>query len=204
MYGPDRLIAALQARRAPSGDLSTLAALFGRTVVFLIRSNMANLLTTLLLLGALGSAGCGDAGTMTNTPPPPAKQPAEPPAQPQPADSAPPPASAPAPAPEAAPAPAPAVYSFAVDTLSRGTGVPEEAKDAARRVVAMAEEDRARGVKVTIGKPEVIGLEGERRVCIAYDDAEEGSRAYERAREIVRGVDLINLTVEPCKQEKES
>lgn len=99
----------------------------------------------------------------------------------------------------------PPVRSFAVYALSRGTGVPPEARAALREVVELAEEDQRRGVKVTITTTR-IGIEGETRACIAYEDQNEGSRAYERARAIVRDVDLVNLKVEPCaaNEEKES
>ena len=105
--------------------------------------------------------------------------------------------------PKPRPAESAAVASFAVYALSRGKGVPPEAREALRRVVELAEEDRRRGVKVTVTTTR-IGLEGETRACLAYEDPKEGTRAFERARAIVKNVDLVNLKAEPCKQEKES
>jgi hypothetical protein len=98
----------------------------------------------------------------------------------------------PPPAPERAP-----VTSFAVYALSRGKGVPPEAREAQQRVVALAEESRKRGVKVTVTTTR-IGIEGETRVCFAYEDPKDGARDYERARDLVKDVDLVNLKVESC------
>ncbi|HYC62058.1 MAG TPA: hypothetical protein VEK79_21075 [Thermoanaerobaculia bacterium] len=104
-----------------------------------------------------------------------------------------------APAPET-PAPIP---SFAVYALSRGKGVPAEAREALRRVAELAEEQQRRGVKVKITTTR-MGIEGETRVCVAYEDPNEGARAYDRAKNIVKNVDLVNLTIESCVEEKES
>jgi hypothetical protein len=102
----------------------------------------------------------------------------------------------------------PPLQSFAVYALSRGKGVPPEAREALRRVVEFAEEEQKRGVKVTVTSTR-IGIEGETRVCLSYEDSKEGARAYERARAIVKNVDLLNLEVEPCgetanKEEEDS
>jgi hypothetical protein len=98
----------------------------------------------------------------------------------------------PPPSPEGKP-----IASFAVYALSRGKGVPPEAREALRRVEALAEESRKRGVKVTVTTTR-IGIEGETRVCFIYEDPKEGARDYERARDLVKDVDLVNLKVESC------
>lgn len=97
----------------------------------------------------------------------------------------------------------PPVRSFAVYALSRGKGVPPEAAEALRKVVALAEEDQRRGVQVSFTTKR-FGLEGEARACITYEDAQAGARALESARSIVKNVDLVNLEVEPCNEEKSS
>ena len=89
------------------------------------------------------------------------------------------------------------IASFAVYTLSRGNGVTAEAREALKKVEQVLESDRARGVSVRVDKTR-IGLEGETRLCAAYDDRLAGARAYERVKEIVHGVDLVNLVIEPC------
>jgi hypothetical protein len=90
-----------------------------------------------------------------------------------------------------------ATKSFAVYTLSRGTGVPPEAREAQLKIQKLAEADRDRGLSVSIETTR-IGIEGERRLCVTYQDPRSGARAFARARVIVKGVDLINLVVEPC------
>jgi len=87
---------------------------------------------------------------------------------------------------------------FAIYTMSRGRGVPPEAREAEQQVQKLAESDRDRGLRVTVQTTR-IGIEGERRLCVTYEDAKEGTRALERARAIVKGVDLVNLVEEPCK-----
>jgi len=84
-----------------------------------------------------------------------------------------------------------------VYALSRGKGVPPEARAALQRVETMVEESRKRGVTVTVTTAR-IGIEGETRVCFAYEDPKEGARDYERARDLVKDVDLVNLKVESC------
>ena len=110
------------------------------------------------------------------------------------------PVSAPPKQPPAAAVPraAAAATSFAVVALSRGRGVPAEAREGLKRVSAMVEEDRARGVRVE-SRSERIGLEGETRLCVEYESAAEGRRAMEKAEQIARGVDLLRVEAGPCR-----
>lgn len=94
------------------------------------------------------------------------------------------------------PAPKPPV-SFTIVALSRGKGVPPATREALRSVQELVETDRRQGVKVIVETTR-IGLEGETRTCVEYQDTVAGARAYERARAIVKGVDLATLTLEPC------
>ena len=94
------------------------------------------------------------------------------------------------------------VKSFAVYALSRGRGVPPQAREALRKVRALVEQDQKRGISVTIETTR-IGIEGETRMCIDYKNGADGTRAYDRVRAIVKGIDLVNLVAEPCaKNEK--
>ncbi|HVR72305.1 MAG TPA: hypothetical protein VMT87_15800 [Vicinamibacteria bacterium] len=81
--------------------------------------------------------------------------------------------------------------------LSRGKGVPREAREALGKVRALVEADRARGVSVRLESAR-IGLEGETRLCAEYEDAAAAARAYARASALVEGVDLVNLVAGPC------
>ena len=107
---------------------------------------------------------------------------------------------------EQAPAERTPFRSFALYVLSRGKGVPDEAWEALGKVRALAETDREKGVAVTIQEKR-IGLEGERRLCIEYEERKEARRAYGRAKALVEGVDLARIEIETCaepdKNEKE-
>lgn len=89
------------------------------------------------------------------------------------------------------------IRSFAVYALSRGKGVPPEAREALLEVQKLVEADQKRGVSVTLETAR-IGIEGETRLCVDYRDPRDGTRAYARASAIVKGIDLVNLTVESC------
>jgi len=91
----------------------------------------------------------------------------------------------------------PVTRTFAVYTLSRGRGVPPEAREAQQRVQKLVQADRERGVKASVETTR-IGIEGEQRLCVTYENARDGVRAVERVRAIVTGVDLVNLVEEPC------
>lgn len=92
--------------------------------------------------------------------------------------------------------------SFALYVLSRGKGVPDEAWEALGEVRGLAEADQGKGIAVTI-REKRIGLEGERRLCIEYEQEEKARHAYERARAVVEGVDLTRLVIETCDEPDE-
>ncbi len=104
-----------------------------------------------------------------------------------------PPAEAPAGAAPSASGP----FSFVVVALSRGKGVPPEAREAMKRVAAMVEADRARGLRAE-SRSQRIGLEGETCLSIEYESAAEGARAKARADEIAKGVDLFRVEAGSC------
>ena len=81
--------------------------------------------------------------------------------------------------------------------------MPSEAREALEQVTNLVESDRKRGVKVTV-QTTPIGIEGERRLCAEYEDPREGTRAWERAGAIVKGVDLVNLVAETCQKKEET
>jgi hypothetical protein len=96
-----------------------------------------------------------------------------------------------------APRSAPDVTSFAVFALSRGKGVPPEARDVLRKVAEMADADERRGVRVETRRTR-IGLEGETRLCVEYQSAADARRGLEQVEKIVKDVDLVNLVPGPC------
>jgi hypothetical protein len=103
--------------------------------------------------------------------------------------------SAPAPT-ETAVAPT-ETHDVAVYVLSRGSGVPEAtrvARDKARALLRQLHaEKRALNVEET-----PMGLEGERRICASFSNAQDAADAAERLRAIGAGVELFNIVMEPC------
>ncbi len=87
---------------------------------------------------------------------------------------------------------------FAVYVLSRGKGVPEEARAVLERAEAALEAARreSSGVRLTRSR---IGLEGETRLCAEFDDPAVARRLLEQVRRDAEGVDLVNVVVEPCE-----
>jgi hypothetical protein len=96
-------------------------------------------------------------------------------------------------------APDPEVTSFAVFALSRGKGVPAEAREVLRKVAELADADKRRGVGVETRRTR-IGLEGETRLCVEYQSAAEARRGLERVEKLVKDVDLVNLVRGPCAE----
>jgi hypothetical protein len=89
----------------------------------------------------------------------------------------------------AKPAGAP-ISGFSVQALSRGRGVPAEAREALQKVRALVEADRAQGMAVTL-ESRRFGLEGETELCIEYEDREQAAATFRRAQALVSGVDLV-------------
>ena len=87
--------------------------------------------------------------------------------------------------------------TFQLTILSRGSGVPAAAREAAQQVQKLVDADRARGIRVTVETTR-IGIEGERRMCVTYESAPEGGRMLQRVRALVKGIDLVNLVEGPC------
>jgi hypothetical protein len=99
------------------------------------------------------------------------------------------------------PSPRKPFNAFALYVLSKGKGVPPEADEALRKVRALVNADRDRGVAVKVeSKP--LGIEGEMRLCAEYERADEAGRAYDKAKAMAEGVPLTNLVVEPCAQKE--
>jgi hypothetical protein len=87
--------------------------------------------------------------------------------------------------------------SFAVYALSRGRGVPEATRTAWQAVWTMLEDARRDGT-VTRLQQTRLGLEGELRLCAEFSDAGRAREMLERAREVGKGVELLNVVEEPC------
>ncbi len=91
---------------------------------------------------------------------------------------------------------------FGVYALSRGSGVPDEAREAMQAVVAVVAEDAKNEIAVRTERTR-LGIEGETRLCIEYQDQDSAAAAFQRIQEIVEGVDLMNLVAEACMKAPE-
>jgi hypothetical protein len=89
------------------------------------------------------------------------------------------------------------VTSFAVFALSRGKGVPPAAREVMLKVTELVDADKRRGVRVEARRTR-IGLEGETKLCVEYQNAAEARVAHERIDKLVKDVDLVNLVPGPC------
>jgi hypothetical protein len=90
--------------------------------------------------------------------------------------------------------------SFALYALSRGKGVPDDARKALGEARAVLEDDRKGGAVMVIHE-ERIGIEGETRICVEYADPESARTAHQRISKLFEGTDLVNLVVEPCQRD---
>lgn len=92
---------------------------------------------------------------------------------------------------------APAPQSIAVYALSRGKGVPDQAREvlAQSRTLLKAAQERGEVLRVVEQR---IGIEGETRLCAEFSHAESAGTIIEQIQQLGQGVDLINVKVEPC------
>jgi hypothetical protein len=87
--------------------------------------------------------------------------------------------------------------SFSVYALSRGKGVPDEARrvlDRARQILKQGQEQGE--VKRLVDRR--IGLEGETRLCAEFADETVADRFFHQLDRLSLGVDLVNTTKESC------
>jgi hypothetical protein len=87
--------------------------------------------------------------------------------------------------------------AFSIYVLSRGKGVPPDARNALNTVSEIVEGDRRRGVRVETARTR-IGLEGETRLCVDYERADDARRAITRIEKAIKDVALINLVPGAC------
>lgn len=86
---------------------------------------------------------------------------------------------------------------FAIEVLSRGRGVPAEARELLRQAQLLIDRDRENGVAVR-SETTRLGLEGETRLCVGYEDRESAEETLRQIERMAEGVDLVNLAVGSC------
>lgn len=87
--------------------------------------------------------------------------------------------------------------SFSIYALSRGKGVPEQAKKVLDEAKALLQKAQKDGI-VTRLIDQRIGLEGETRLCAEFKDADSARKFFTRMQDLGQEVDLINVKSEPC------
>lgn len=92
---------------------------------------------------------------------------------------------------------APTHSSFSVYALSRGRGVPGEARQVLQESRRLLNQAQKKGeVKRIVDRR--IGLEGETRLCVEFSDEQAAKRLFGQIQHLSDGVDLVNLKKEPC------
>ncbi|MDT3775945.1 hypothetical protein PJI16_00025 [Nitrospira sp. MA-1] len=92
---------------------------------------------------------------------------------------------------------APAPQSISVYALSRGKGVPDQAREVLAQSRTLLKSAQERG-EVRRMVEQRIGIEGETRLCAEFSDTESAHSMIEQIQLLGQGVDLINVKVEPC------
>lgn len=90
-----------------------------------------------------------------------------------------------------------------VTMLSRGKGVPDEARAAYQDIRALLEEQRST-YAVTDLRTQRIGLEGETRLCVEFRSANDAQAALGAIRKRADGVDLLDVSEMSCPPPKEA
>ena len=88
--------------------------------------------------------------------------------------------------------------SFSLYVLSRGKGIPDEAKqvlDRSRQLFKRAQEQG--DVKQIIDRR--IGLEGETQICVELSDEHAANKLFSEIQHLSEGVALVNVKKESCQ-----
>ena len=93
--------------------------------------------------------------------------------------------------------PAKRPYSFALYALSRGKGVPDTTRNALNRIRNKLEQAENKGGIMHIHQSR-IGIEGEFRLCVEFNDAQSRTAMLTKIRELIKNVELLNLKIEAC------
>ena len=81
--------------------------------------------------------------------------------------------------------------------LSRGRGVPQDTQGALAAIEDLANVARGKGAIVSVTR-EVIGLEGETRLCIVFRDESALVAVRKDISELAFGVELLTVSEENC------
>lgn len=88
--------------------------------------------------------------------------------------------------------------SFSVYALSRGKGVPDEARQVLERSRHLFKRAQEQGdVKQILDRR--IGLEGETQICVEFSDERTANKLFSEIQNLSNGVDLVNVKRESCQ-----
>jgi hypothetical protein len=87
--------------------------------------------------------------------------------------------------------------SFSVYALSRGKGVPDEARHLLDHARQILQQGQKQGEVIRLVDHR-IGLEGETRLCAEFSDEHAADRFFDQLHRLSLGVDLVNLKKEAC------
>lgn len=87
--------------------------------------------------------------------------------------------------------------SLEVLALSRGSGVPENTFATFQSILALAEAALESGLATSVSQ-QIIGLEGETRLCIVLRDADALDEVGGRIRTLAKNVELLQVNVNRC------
>lgn len=91
--------------------------------------------------------------------------------------------------------------SFAVYALSKGAGVPKEARLGLHWSEATLRKAKASGISLRMEK-QVLGIEGEQRLCVTVANSAIGRELLARIRSHTRGVPLFRVELESCHHDE--
>lgn len=91
------------------------------------------------------------------------------------------------------------VHNVEVVILSRGRGVPARAKAVYKQIRELVRAETQHDPAAT-QREEVIGLEGERRLCIWLANPARGARLCEQIRTLGITTDLVTVKVNGCRE----
>lgn len=89
-----------------------------------------------------------------------------------------------------------------VEVLSQGRGVPAPAWSAYQDIRTLVEQHREQGAEISVYE-EVIGLEGERRMCIEIKSTGVARSIRDEVNAKARNVDLIRVSFAPCADDSD-
>lgn len=92
---------------------------------------------------------------------------------------------------------APAPQSISVYALSRGKGLPDQAREVLAQSRRLLKAAQKRGEVLRVVEQR-LGIEGETKLCAEFSQAESARMLSDQIQQLGKGVDLINVKVEPC------